>query len=530
MERKRESWASRLGVVLAMAGCAVGLGNFLRFPVQATQNGGGAFMIPYFIALIFLAIPLMWCEWAMGRMGGAVGHGTTPGIFDHIWKNRISKYLGVLGIFLPLAVGFYYFYIESWTLAYAWFSLTGKYQGIQEVASMTQFLNSFQGSNTGYFGGLSTAYVFFLITALANLYVVYYGIRGGIEKLAKIGMPILFVFAALLVVRVFTLGAPDPSQPGNSVINGLGFIWNPDFSQLSNSKIWLAAAGQIFFTTSIGFGMIQCYASYLKKDDDVVVTGLSTTMTNEFVEVILGGSLAIPLAFAFFGKDPMISIAQSGSFNLGFAAMPTVFQGLPLGTIFGTIWFLLLFIAGITSSVAMLQPTVTFLEDELGWSRKKAVFSTWLFLLAIAHIPILGLKSGALDEMDFWAGTFGVSLFAFFETILFVWVFKPKNAWNEIERGAQVRAPRFFLWVLKYITPVYLLALFVAWTIQQGPSVIRMEGVPLEDRAWRWIARLALLGTIVLQCVLAHVAWKKIKKARARVAKTYREKEGVVVG
>ncbi|MDO8784749.1 MAG: hypothetical protein Q7J12_00885, partial [Syntrophales bacterium] len=124
---------------------AIGLGNFLRFPVQATQNGGGAFMIPYFCALLFLAVPLMWCEWAMGRMGGARGHGTTPGIFTMLWKHPAAKYLGVLGILFPLGVVSYYNYVQSWTLAYSFFSLTGKYFGITSQSGMQDFLHSFQG-------------------------------------------------------------------------------------------------------------------------------------------------------------------------------------------------------------------------------------------------------------------------------------------------------------------------------------------------------------------------------------------------
>ena len=117
-QKRREAWNTRLGLVLAMAGNAVGLGNYLRFPVQAAENGGGAFMIPYCCALLFLAIPLMWCEWAMGRMGGARGHGTTPGIFPLLWHHPVAKYVGTFGLLLPVAVAFYYVYIQSWTLAY----------------------------------------------------------------------------------------------------------------------------------------------------------------------------------------------------------------------------------------------------------------------------------------------------------------------------------------------------------------------------------------------------------------------------
>lgn len=514
MTEKREEWGSRLGLILAMAGNAVGLGNFLRFPVQATRNGGGAFMIPYFCALIFLAVPLMWCEWAMGRYGGAKGHGSTPGIFALLWKHPAAKYLGILGMFLPFGVTVYYCYVESWCLSFSWFALTGRYGEISEVAKMKDFLQSYQGLNHDFFGGLGTAYFFFLLTIGCNVYILYKGIQGGIEKLANIGMPILFIFAGLLVIRVLTLGAPDLSRPANHVLNGLGFIWNPDFSQLGNAKVWLAAAGQIFFTTSVGLGAIQTYASYLKRKDDVVVTGLSTTMTNEFVEVVMGGSLAIPIAFAFFGREMTLAIADSGSFNLGFAAMPVVFQKLPLGAIQGFMWFSLLFIAGITSSVALLQPVVCFFKDELKWSHGKAVAVTGLGCFLAAHVPILGLKAGALDEIDFWCGTFGVALFALIETIIFVWIFKPENAWNEIQAGAQVRAPKFFLFVLKYITPVYIGCLLLAWTFQQGPAVLRMEGVSGADAAWRWGARLLLLGILGALAYWVHSAKARIEEAQ----------------
>src|SRR5512136_3210327 len=140
MAKKRETWGSRLGIILAVAGSAIGLGNFLRFPVQVASNGGGAFMIPYFISLFLLGIPLMWIEWTLGRYGGGFGHGTAPGIFHNLWnKNRFIKYFGVIGIFGPLVIFIYYTYIESWTLAYSFFALTGKYSSLSDQASMKAF-------------------------------------------------------------------------------------------------------------------------------------------------------------------------------------------------------------------------------------------------------------------------------------------------------------------------------------------------------------------------------------------------------
>lgn len=507
----REKWGTRIGLILAMSGNAVGLGNYLRFPVQAAQNGGGAFMIPYFLALIFLAMPLMWCEWAMGRMGGQKGHGTTPGIFSILWKHPIAKYVGVLGVILPVSVGFYYVYVQSWTLAYTFFAASGQYVGMTTQGQMSEFLTNFQGLNSSW-GVSGLAYAIFLITMLVNTAILYGGIQKGVERAANWGMPILILLSLILTIRVLTLDTPDPTHPENNIWNGMGFMWNPDFSRLTDAKVWLAAAGQVFFTLSVGFGMIQVYASYMRSKDDIVVSGLSTTMINEWGEVILGGTIAIPIAFAFFGLAGTTQIAQSGSFNLGFATMPVVLQQLPGSLVFGTLWFFLLFIAGTLSQIALTYPLITFLQDELQWSRKKSVIATTILIFLAAHVPILGLKAGALDEIDFWAGTFGVTLFAFAETVIFIWIFKPKNAWQEIHKGAQARIPRFFLWVLKYVTPTYLLILFLVWAIQQGPAVLTMEGVAPQDVPWRWTARILLVVFIGGVAFVVHRAFRNGKQ------------------
>src|SRR3990167_5431080 len=214
-EKKRQAWGSKLGVIMAVAGSAIGLGNFLRFPVQAASNGGGAFMIPYFTALFLLGLPLMWVEWTLGRYGGGFGHGTAPGIFHTMWeKNRFIKYFGVIGIFGPLVIFIYYTYIESWTLAYSFFALAGKYSGLSAQADMKNFLSGYQGlEQNQHFSSLGPAYIFFLITFLLNAIIIYKGIKGGIERFCKWAMPALFFCALILFVRVLTLGAPDPAKP-----------------------------------------------------------------------------------------------------------------------------------------------------------------------------------------------------------------------------------------------------------------------------------------------------------------------------
>ncbi len=510
--RNRQSWGSKLGIIMAVAGSAVGLGNFLRFPVQAAQNGGGAFMIPYFISLLLLGIPLMWIEWALGRYGGGFGHGTAPGIFHSVWrKNRFIKYFGVIGIFGPLVILVYYTYIESWTLAYSFFALTGKYSHAVSQSQMQSFLSAFQGlEKNEYFSSMQPAYVFFLVTFALNIFVIYYGIKGGIEKLCRFAMPALFLFAGLIAVRVLTLGVPDISHPDWSSLNGLGFLWNPDLSMLKNPKVWLAASGQTFFTLSVGIGVILTYASYLKKTDDVTLSGLTAVSMNEFAEVILGGSIVITAAYAFFGPSGAQDVARSGAFNLSFVTMPLIFDKMPLGAFFGFLWFIMLFLAGVTSSISLAQPAVAFLEDEFDIGRKKAVsiFAVATFILCQPSIFFLG--KGAVNELDFWGGTFCLVLFATIETILFTWIFGIDKAWEEMHHGAELRIPRIYRFIMRFITPVFLIVILGSFFISKdGRDNILMANVSGPDRPYVLGTRLILVLVIVVLSVLVRIAWKR---------------------
>lgn len=505
-KRLREHWTSRLGLVLAMAGNAVGLGNFLRFPTQAAQNGGGVFMIPYMISMVLIAIPLMWVEWGMGRFGGIRGHGTTPAIFSLLWYHPSAKYLGVLGLFVPFIVVCYYIYIESWTLGYAIFSLFGflpeASPGIEQgTASFIQpfqdLLISYTGmGNSEIYHPSLMAYGIFALTVALNTWILIKGISGGIERLAKVAMPTLFLLAAVLMVRVLTL----KTQHG-SALEGLNFLWSPEWDQLRNPRVWLAAAGQVFFTLSLGFGAIVTYASYLKKDDDLVISGLSASSLNELAEVVLGASIAIPAAVAFFGVVASQQIASSGAFNLAFVSLPAIFASIPFGQFFGFFWFLLLFFAGLTSSVAIIQPVIAFLEDEFDLSRRVAVFVSMGVLFSVAQVPIFLDK--ALDEMDFWAGTFCVVIFALIEVVLFFWCFGAERAWNEINRGAIVRAPFVFLPIVKFVTPTFLTVILGWWIFDVLPGFI-------QAGTWTaWVARQVLIGIAFLLGLLVFLASRR---------------------
>lgn len=507
----RDQWSSRIGIILAVAGSAIGLGNFLRFPAKAAENGGGAFMIPYFISLLLIGIPLMWIEWTLGRHGGGWGNGTAPGIFHNLApQKRWLKYLGVLGILGPLLIFIYYTFIESWTLAYSFFALTGQLSEAGTQAQLKSFLSGYQGiEKNEYFSNMVPAYIFFLVTFFANIGVIYFGIRQGIEKLSKIAMPILFICGFILFFRVITLGSPNPEHPEWNVSSGFGFLWNPDFSQLLRGRVWIEAAGQILFTLSVGIGVILTYASYLTKKDDVVLSGMTSASTNEFAEVILGGSIIIPAAFVFFGASEMQRIAESGIFNLGFVTMPLILNKLPLPEFFSFCWFFLLFLAGLTSSVSLAQPFVTFLEDEFDIHRKKAVAIIAASSFILCQPAIFFLKHGVVDEMDFWGGSFFLIVFAIIETILFAWVLGIDKAWAEMHAGADIRVPKIYKFIIKYITPVYLLVILSVWFWQDWRPIIMLKGVADADRPYVLATRIGILVLLSLMLVLIRIAWKR---------------------
>jgi NSS family neurotransmitter:Na+ symporter len=355
------------------------------------------------------------------------------------------------------------------------------------------------------------AVIFFLITFALNIFILYYGIRGGIEKLCNIAMPILFVSGIIVMIRVITLFAPDQAHPDWNSINGLGFLWNPDFSALKSSRVWLAATGQIFFTLSLGMGVILTYASYLKKEDDVVASGMAASSTNEFAEVIIGGSIVIPAAFIFFGPEEIIKLANSGSFNLGFVTMPQIFTKIPLGAMFSFLWFFMLFLAAITSSVSLAQPAIAFLEDEFDLTRTKAVsiFSIITFVLCLPSIFFL--NRGVLDDMDFWGGNFFIVLGATIEIILFSWVFGIEKAWEEMHLGAKMKLPGVYKFIIKYITPTFLLIILGYWFINDWWDIITMEGVNKENIPYILGMRIALLITLAGIGILVWIAWRKRK-------------------
>ncbi len=513
----RENWNSRLGMILAVAGSAVGLGNFLRFPGLAAQYGSGAFMVAYFISLLVLGIPICWAEWTLGRMGGRKGFHSSPGIFHALMKHPSGKYIGVIGVIVPVMIYMYYVYIEAWCLGYAWYSARGGLNFGDNVERYKSFWSDFvgNGENGLTLGAGHNQVLYFLVAVfIFNFIIIYRGISKGIEFFCKYAMPTLAVLAVVILVRVLTLGTPDVSKPNQNILNGLGYMWNPTqlvlqertdapqapggfkwtdrevlvgeevvakrqaevaadggtlrietrtmWRQLANPQLWLAAAGQIFFSLSVGFGVIINYASYLRETDDVVQSGLTAASANEFCEVGLGGMITVPAAFVFLGAAGVTT-----GFALGFHVLPLVFSKMPAPELFGTLWFFLLFLAAVTSSVSMLQPGIAFLEEGLGINRKASVTLLGLVTaLGCTFVVYFSKDLKALDTIDFWVGTFLIYVLATVLIILFGWGVGLKRGMEEAHKGAEMRIPKFFGFIFKYVAPLYLLFIIGAWFLK----------------------------------------------------------------
>ena len=561
MAAVRETWNSRLGVILAVSGSAVGLGNFLRFPGQAAQYGGGAFMLAYFFAFLFIGLPICWAEWAMGRQAGQHGRHSCPSILSFITGSSPLKYVGVIGIVIPVVIYMYYVYIESWCLGYAVNFLLGE----MKFASPDQageFWGSFvgveaDGEAIGF--GLKQVGIYLLIVFALNFLLIYRGVARGIELFCTYAMPTLVLFALIILARVLTLGAPQEQTPENNVVNGLGFMWNPNkvilqermvaesgseswvdvgelvgantiasveadpdrrvktitvLQQLENPQLWLAAAGQIFFSLSVGFGIILTYASYLSGKDDVALSGLTAASTNEFCEVALGGLITIPAGFAFLG---IAGVAGMGTFQLGFNVLPMVFSEMPGGQVFGFLFFFLLFLAAVTSSLSMLQPGIAFLEDFLGTNRRKSVAILGAITgLGCFFVVYFSKQAKALDTLDFWVGTFLIFVLATIQVIVFGWVVGIERGFEEIHRGAAIRIPSVFKFVLKYVSPFFLLTIFSLWILvnvfgysfETGSATVSSYVRDLYGEESSSVAQMSVLLILVVGMLAALVALK----------------------
>ena len=442
---KRDSFGSGFGVLVAMAGSAVGLGNLWRFPYLVGTNGGAAFIIIYLAFVLLLALPIMYSEFIIGRRSQANVFGAyrvlAPGTK---WCN--TGYIYVLG---SLAIISFYCVVGGWTMAYLWKAVTFKFS-VADTAVLGDTFNRTVTSNT-------EPLIFMLIFLFVTAIIVMAGIKEGIEKYTKVMMPMLFIIVVIVAVRSLTL--PDASA-------GLDFMFRPDFSKVT-SKTLLDALGQAFFSLSIGCGTIMTYGSYVNRRENIVGLSAQTAITDTLFAIIAG--LAIMPAVFSFGISP-----AEGP-GLVFVTLPFIFAQIPFGAFLAILFFFMLFIAAITSSISQLEVIVSYLKEEFSMSRKVAITSSLVVIVTfgvlcslsqgtLSDVKILGYNF--FDFFDKSSANILLPLGGFFAVIFVGWKMKKQDVEDELTSGGLHKLRPVFLnfiyYSIKYLAPVVVAIVLIS--------------------------------------------------------------------
>jgi neurotransmitter:Na+ symporter, NSS family len=466
-----ERWSSRIGFLLAAIGSAVGIGNIWRFSSVVGQNGGGAYLIPYLIAVFLFAVPLMILELAMGREF----RGHVVSAFEQVrGRFHILGWLVCAIVFLILS---YYLVITGWTLAFFLFSVTGSQITFQE------------------FTATPLPILFFIITALICGSIVSLGVRGGIERITTVLMPLVFLILIAMAIFAFTL-------PGFT--EAISFLFTPDFSVLANPVIWSAAFGQAFFSLSVGQGILLTYGVYLQKETNIPNSAVLITLADLSV-ALLGGIVIFPIVFTF-GLEPAVGA------ELAFSTLPRAFGLLPYGQVLAIAFFLLLFVAALTSAISMLEVAMAAVTGTTGVPRKKisAILTGLVILIGLpsaisySSLSLNLFGTRILDLMDETVGTLGLPITALITAVIFTW-FLDRDVLDS-QTGGKNGIMRLIFPAVKYMIPAVLVVVTLSKILlgYDLPGWGRMPGVPfiggLAQSLGTVLIVVALLGIISLFC------------------------------
>lgn len=431
MSITRENWASRLGFILATAGSAIGLGNIWKFPYMAGENGGAAFIIIYLGLVFTIGLSVLLAEVMIGRHTQSDPVNAFKKLGKPVWA--VIGFMGLACAFMILS---FYSVVAGWTLAYIVKFATGAFAGMDGEA--------LGGAFGGFISSPVEPIIYHAIFMVLTVFVVLGGVAGGIERASKILMPLLFVILIALVVRGVTL-------PGAG--KGLEFFLSPDFSKITSDTV-MAALGQAFFSLSLGMGAILTYASYLGREANIAKSAGQVVVLDTSV-AILAGLAILPAVFAF-GMDP------SGGPGLTFITLPAVFQAMPGGVFFGTMFFVLLAIAALTSAISLLEPLVAFYSTK-GYSRKQVTVGSGIivFLLGVPSSLSMGVwgdykiaGKGFFDLMDFLTSNIMLPLGGLLIALFAGWVITPiaiREVMGDKEPNGLTKA---WIFILRFIAPL----------------------------------------------------------------------------
>lgn len=486
---KRETFSGRQAFIMAAIGSAVGLGNIWRFPYTTYENGGGAFIIPYIVALLTAGIPLLFLDFAIGHRHRAAA----PLAF-----RRLNKHFEMFGwwqVMVNVIIGLYYAVVLGWAAIYTYFSISKAWGDKPVDFFVGEFLKMgdiAQGVSFEFVGMVTGPLIAVWIVALL---VLALGVQKGIAKSSSVLMPVLVVMFIALVIYSLTL-------PGAS--KGLDALFTPDWAKLADPSVWIAAYGQIFFSLSICFGIMITYSSYLKKDSDLTSTGLVVGFANSSFEVLAGIGVFAALGFMATAAGQEVSEVAKGGIGLAFFAFPTIINEAPLGSLLGVLFFGSLTFAALTSFISVIEVIIAAIQDKLKMGRVTATFVVGLPMMVLSVI-LFGTTTGLpmLDVMDKFVNYFGIVAVAFAALIAIIANGKLSTLGHHINKTSSFKVGT--IWRLCVIVTTGVLAFML---LSEGVKVFTegYEGYPswfVDTFGWGMAAVL-----IIVAFILSRLPWK----------------------
>ena len=491
MEPHRAQWKTQWGFLLAAIGSAIGLGSIWRFAYVCYENGGGAFLIPYVVALVTAGIPLMILEYGIGYQM----RGSAPMSFA-----KISPHWEWLGwwtvIFVMFGIVLYYAVVIAWCVCYLWFSLNLTWGADPNGFFFQQFLGVTAGPHV--IGDIRSPILLgLLVVWVVNWLIVFFGVEQGIEKANKVFMPMLFVLILILVAWTWTL-------PGAK--EGMMKYLRPDFSRLGDAKVWIDAYSQIFFTLSLGFGIMVAYASYLPRKADINLNACLTSLVDTLVSIVAG--LAVFGTLGYMAEQtatPFEKVVQHG-IGLAFVAYPQAISLLPsLQRLFGVLFFLTLTVAGIASSISILEAFSVAVMDKFHYPRKTVV--TILSVLGFLGGIVFATGGGLawLDIVDHFLSHYGLFVACILQCLLVGWIYKARALREHVNAVSLFRIGWFFDFSIRYLVPGVLMILLVS-------DLVKDVRQPYGGYPWLallLIGRDWLLVTLIASLFVAARRWRR---------------------
>ncbi|MEH6533059.1 MAG: sodium-dependent transporter [Photobacterium frigidiphilum] len=480
---KREQWGSRPGFILAAVGSAIGLGNIWRFPYMAYENGGGAFFIPYLFAMISAGIPFMIMEFTLGHKL----RGAAPRAFSKLGVKL--EWLGWFQVFIAAIIAVYYVAIIGWAISYLGYSFTQSWGADTNAFFFSEYLQLGENSPSKL-GNLQMHIVLPMVLAWGITFAaIFTGIKGGIERASKIMMPLLFLMVIGLITRVVFL-------PG--ALDGINYLFEPDFSKITDPTVWSAAYGQIFFTLSVGFAIMIAYSSYLPEKSDINNNAFMTVLINCGFSITSGVLIFAVLGYMAQDQAKPITEVVTAGVGLAFVTIPAAINLLPAPYILGPLFFLALVVAGLSSHISIIEAVTSAVIDKLNWSRKKAasVVCGVGFAVSMAFATNGGLL--LLDLVDYFINNVALLASCLVELIVIGWLLKISDIRDYANNISDFSIGKWFEICIRFISPIMLAVILATnlWkTFNEGYGGYEMSDLLMLG--WGLVAAMFVVAVII---------------------------------